>query len=115
MPKRRRKLRKLTTVESLQVANCYVPVKRLRGHMLGRVEMDKLSAGLSNSVSFRWELTANVRVRSPHPNQFQIVVNKMPRLSDKKGKKVYSPIYNSALSAENNIYYFRRSLESKTA
>ena len=77
--------------------------------------MAKLAGGLANCVSYGWQLTSNVTVRSPHPNSYQIALNKKSKLSETKGKRVFSTAYKSIIEAENNIFYFRYCNESKRA
>ena len=112
MPRRKR----ATNIPQRQAGLAYTPLKRLHGtSRLTIKELEQLSAGLLNCANYGWELTSNARVESPHPNQYQIVIHKRERKSDRRGMKVWSKIYPDVVSAENKIYSFRNFNESKSA
>ena len=78
-------------------------------------KLQKLNAGLANDISYGWELTLNVCMLEPKANKFHIVLLSRGRKSDKKGKRVASQYYDSELTAENNIFSFRKSYKLQAA
>ena len=106
--------KRATNIPQRQAGLAYTPVKRLRGtSWLTIKELEQLSAG--HCSNYGWELTSNVRVESPHPNQYRIVIHKIERKSNRRGMKVRSKIYHDVVSAENKIYSFWKFHESKLA
>ena len=112
MPKVKRR-RPNTIVQKRQALNTYVPVVRLRKHSLSPFDSQLMRDAFLPNDQCVWESTSNCRVRQ-FGGKYQIVALKRVRIHDKIGKRVYSIRYDNAISAENNAFDFRYSLESKT-
>ena len=101
-----------TKIDALQAANAYNPCKRLRSQCLDDIDFLKLGAAISNSMIRGWELTLNVKILA-YRGVHRISMMRRKRITDKVGKRVVSATFNSAIEAENNVFYFRYSLESQ--
>jgi hypothetical protein len=108
---------KKNALKAIQDSNVYTLARRSRAHQLDTLGQKKLTAALSQTSSpYGWLYTSCCRITGCNKNGWRIAIGRRQKLhSTKLSRRVKSKIHKTQVDAENDMFNFRKSRESKGA